>query len=80
MQVPLFHIDELPHERKAELVRHAEAQLTEARKPWRLWSEWTCRLKACTTTMNIARLLELEELLDEARDIFHDLKEWGRSA
>lgn len=80
MQVPLFRIDELPLEQKRELVRHAEAQLAAARKPWRIWSEWTDRLCSCTTTMNIARILELEELLDEARDVLADLKEWGKVA
>ena len=80
MQVQLFRIDELPLERKQELVRHAETQLTEARKPWRRWSEWTDRLKSCTTALNISRLLELEDLGEEAQSLFTDLKEWGRNA
>lgn len=78
--IPLWRFDELPHARKQELVEHAEAQLADARKPWRLWSEWTDRLKACTTARNIACLLDLEELRDEAHEVWLDLKAWGEAA
>jgi len=72
--IPLFRIDTLPTEQKRELVAHAEEQLAEACKPWRVWSEWQERMAAICTVLNIASLLDRQELLRKARERYKMLR------
>lgn len=75
--IPLFRIDELPHERKQELVEHAEHHLAKARKPWTTCREFLDRLLSVNTCLNIAGLLDLDDLKAEALEVFNELKRLG---
>lgn len=80
-KVPLWRIDELPHERKQELAQWAEDCLERSSKPWRLYSEFQDRLLNVQTALNIAYLLDLDELQVEAQEVFDGLKAGkGRAA